>query len=352
MFNPLKFKCTSVVGIDINRCSVKVVEISTHHGTQRIDGFAKEVLPLGALEGNTIKNSHVVSECIKRAIDKGGIQGKHAIVAVPDAAVITQVISINAGLSAREVEEFIKMESENYTPYPSDEINVDFQIMGSSLSNSAMHEVHVFVSRREKVDERVIAVNRAGLEVKVVDIESFAMQRSAQLLVKRSPHENQGKGQLEAIIALIDIGALEIRLVVLQGVRVIFTREEEFASKLLILALLQHNSEKFVSDQLAEWDEVTHLQHLMDGLLLQIKRLLQFFFSTSHYQCIEHLILAGEITGLPRFLPFVQEKMGVVTSIANPLNSLNVNKNLDYQSLLETSPSMMLACGLALRRIR
>ena len=89
----------------------------------------------------------------------------------------------------------------------------------------------------------------------------------------------------------------------------------------------------------------------MDGLLLQIKRLLQFFFSTSQHQSIDAIILAGEMAGLPRLLPVVQEKMGIVTSIANPFSSLNVNKNLDYQLLLDLSPSMMLACGLALRRL-
>ena len=351
MFNPFKFKCTPVVGIDINSAGVKLVEISAHHGTHQIEGFFKESLPQGVIEGHTIKNSQAVTECVARAVEKGRIHGKQAIVAVPDAAVITKTILINTGLSEREIEEFIFLESENYAPYSSDEINVDFQIMDPSLSNSAMHEVHVFVSRSEKVNERVIAVNRAGLEVKVVDIESFAMQRSAQLLIKESFNGMRGKGQFDTMVALIDIGVIEIRLVVLQGTHVIFTREEEWDPQPLIFALRQQSSEELACDKSAVWNEATHLQALMDGLLLQIKRLLQFFFSTSQHQSIDAIILAGEMAGLPRLLPVVQEKMGIVRSIANPYSSLNVNKNLDYQLLLDLSPSMMLACGLALRRL-
>lgn len=352
VFNQLKFKGTSVVGIDINQFGVNLIEISVHNGTHCIEGFANEILPLGAIEGNTIQNSYAVSECIKRAILKGNIHGKKAIVAIPDAAVITKIISINAGLREREIEEFIKMDSENYVPYPSHEINVDFQIVGPSINNLAMQDVRVFVSRTEKVNELVTAVSRAGLEVKVVDIESHAMQRAVQLLIKELAAEKRDIGKLDAIVALIDIGALETNLFVLQGMNIVFTREEEFGSQSLVAALAQSNFGGGNADKFARTDEMASLQPLMEVLLLQIKRMLQFFFSTSHHQVLDAIILSGEIAQLTSLMPFLQKKMGVVTSIANPLSYLKTNKNIDYQLLIETSPSMMLACGLALRQIK
>lgn len=351
MFNPLKFKCTSVVGIDINCIGVSLIEISSHNGTYCIEGFARETLPLGALEGNAIKDSHVVSECLKRAVENGHIRSKQAVVAIPDAAVITKTISINVGLSEREIEEFITIESDLYAPYPSHELHIDFQRIGPSISQMAMQDVRVFVSRTETVNERVSVVNQSGLEVKIVDIESHAIQRSAQWLVKKLAVEGPADGKLDAIVALIDIGALETNLFIFQGMDVIFTRAEEFGSQSLIAAFAHSNLGTLACDNLAWWGEPTNSQPLMEVLLLQIKRMLQFFFATSHHQRIDKIILAGEIARAPSLQLFMQKKMEVVTIIANPLSYFKMNKNLDNQVLIEISPSMMRACGLALRRL-
>ena len=170
MFAPLKCKVHSVVGIDINWFGVTLIEMSIFNGMHRIEGVSKERLPPGALEGNTIKHRHVVSECIQQALEKGGIHSKQAVVAIPDLEVMTQVISIHTGLCDREMEALIQLELAQDGIFKNHDMYVDFQSIGPSVDKFAMQEVRVFASRRESVNERIAVVNRADLQMKVVDI--------------------------------------------------------------------------------------------------------------------------------------------------------------------------------------
>ncbi len=351
VFNLLKLKRkNATVGVDIHHSGVNVIQVSFHQGLPCIDGFAKEVLPLGALEEGTIKNSQLVSECIKRALDKGNIQAKKAVIAVPDAAVITKFISVNADFSLKEIEEFIDIESDDLVSYSRNDVHIDFQVTGSSATNAAMQEVQVFISRAEKVNERVSVVNQAGLDVKIVDIESYAMQRSAQLFVKELVLGGAADDRSGELVAMIDIGWQEIRLFIFLGMDVIFTREEELDHESPIAAPAPYYSGEQAYHSLVRGDELSGLQTLMEVLLSPIQRLLQFFFSRSQYQRIDGIILAGEMARVPGLWLFLQKEMGVVTRVANPLSYLKVSQTIDYQAMIDASPSMMLACGLALRQ--
>ena len=347
----LKLQKTSLVGIDINCLEVKLIEISTYKGAHCIEGFAKEVLPSGALIANTIKNSHAVSECIQRALEKGNIRSKQAVLALPDSSIFSKVISVNAGLSEREVEEFIKINPEQQIPYSSHEISSDFQIVGRSPSNLAMQAVQIFVSRTEKINERVEAVTRAGLKVKIVDIESHAMARSAKLLVQELAHQKLGNGNADYRVAMINIGDLVTHLLVLEGNTLIFNREEEFGSQPLITALEEDKLKVLPYQWVAGAAAAISLPAELEVLLIQIKRMMQFFFSTNNNPRLDAIIVAGGVARLPGLLSLIQNTMGVITRIANPLRYFNVNNTIDYQALIEISPSLMLACGLALRRI-
>ena len=216
-----------------------------------------------------------------------------------------------------------------------------------------MIDVLIVASRAENVSSRVEVINRAGLEVKIVDVESYAVERAAQLLASELPAGGDKKN-----IAIIDIGAVYTHLFVLHGMKIIFSREEEFGGKQLIEAVVnRYGMERpeallaIEQGALPEDYENEVLQPFKELIFLQVKRALQFFFSTSHYTFVDHIILAGGVAKQHGIAQLLQQQINIPTSIANPLMHMDFAKSVNRDIITRDSPMLMVACGLALRQI-
>lgn len=343
----------SILGIDISSTSVKVIEISGKDEHRCVEGYGIEMLPSDVVDGHTIKDTNALANCIKQLVARHQLHSKWVAVAVPDSAVITKVLQINTGLNDSEIEEIILMEADKYIPYPIEEINLDFQVLGPSVKNMSMLDVLIVASRSENVSGRVEAITKAGLQAKIVDVESFAVERVVQLVSKELPAQGKDK-----TIAVFDVGSIFANLFVMHGMKIIFTREEEFGSKQLLDELVSHygityaeqvqmnTQEKMPSDY-----EEKVLTPFKDTILLHIKRSLQFFFSTSHHEFVDHILLSGGVAKIPNLADFIQEKTNVPTTLINPVNHMLLSKKASATGIINDAPLLMLACGLALRKV-
>lgn len=341
----------SILGIDISSTSVKILEISGTGDEHSVEGYGSMALPPHAIEGNVIKNIDEVANCIKKILTKEQLKCKRAALAVPDSAAISKVVQISDGLSDQEIEEVVIVEAEKYIPYPIEEINIDFEILGPTPKNSAMNDVLIVASRAENVNNRVEAITRAGLEAKVIDVESYAVERVAQLFAPMLPAQGQKK-----IIAIIDIGAVYTHLFVLDSMKIIFSREEEFGSKQLIDSMVQHYGMTIAAAAEAierrecppDYEDAV-LNPFHEMILLQVKRTLQFFFSTSHHTFVDYILLAGGGAKQPGLDQLLQEQINIPTSVANPFAYMSLGKQVDRDRITRDSPTLIVACGLALR---
>ena len=353
MLKLFRSKHRSILGIDISSTSVKILEVSVSGDQYCVEGYGSAPLPENSMEGNTIKDVDAVANSIKKLLGTAQLSCRQAACAVPDSSAISKIIQINDGLSEQEIEELVVTEADKYIPYPIDEINIDFNVLGPSSKNSAMVDVLIVASRAENVSSRVDVITRAGLEAKVVDVESYAVERSAQLLASELPAGGDKKN-----IAIIDIGAIYTHLFVLHGMKIVFSREEEFGGKQLIDAVVQRygiqRRDALVAIEdgslPADYtDEV--LQPFKELILLQVKRALQFFFSTSHHTFVDHIILAGGVAKQLDIAQLLQQQINIPTTIANPLAHMSFAKNVNREMITRDSPMLMVACGLALRQI-
>ena len=91
------------------------------------------------------------------------------------------------------------------------------------------------------------------------------------------------------------------------------------------------------------------LMPFMDTLVQQVNRSLQFFFSSTNYVDINHLVFAGGTAMLPGLMDKIEKELGASASIANPFVNMKIASNVDAPILLEDAPSLMVCCGLAMR---
>ena len=133
LFKP---KQTPILGIDISSTSVKLLELSRTGSGFRVESHAVEPLPSEAVAEKVIQDVEAVGEAVRNAVKKAGTRVKDAAVAVPGSAVITKVITMPATLGEEDMEAQIQIEAEQYIPYPLEEINLDFEVLGPSEDNT------------------------------------------------------------------------------------------------------------------------------------------------------------------------------------------------------------------------
>ena len=178
----------NTIGIDISSDSVKLLELSYSGDRHSVECFALVPLPAGTIVEKIIKNTDALADSIRKVVEKSETGAKHVAIAMPDSFVITKVIQMDASLSEEEIENQIVVEADKYIPYPLEEVSLDFQILGPSSKDSDSIDLLLAASRSENVYARVHAIEDAGLTVRVVDIESFAMERACTLITNQLPN--------------------------------------------------------------------------------------------------------------------------------------------------------------------
>jgi type IV pilus assembly protein PilM len=348
-------KKTALVGLDISSTAVKLIEFSQSTGASaslyRIESYAVEPLPVNAVVEKKLADVQTVGETIQKAVAHSGTRAKNAAVAVSGSAVITKVISMSASLSDAEMEAQIQLEADQYIPYPLEEVNIDFDVLGASEAGADMVDVLLAASRQENVDDRVSALEIAGLTAVIVDVEAYAMENACSLMLSVSDEGSSGQ-----TVAVADIGATTTNLQVLHNGNTVYTREQNFGAQQLVEEVQRRYGlprdqalRQIVEGGLPDKYGSEVLGPFQEALAQQIGRALQFFYSASSFNRADQIILAGGSASIPNIDELVEERMGVPTMVANPFTHMSLSPKVRARSLTRDAPALMIAAGLALR---
>lgn len=340
-----------LIGLDISSTSIKLLELGKVGDRYRVESFAVEPLPPEAVIERDIKDIEAVGEAIRRCVNRSGTSCKHAAVAVAGSAVITKTIQLDAGFSEAEIETQIEVEADQYIPYPLEEVSLDFEILGQSEKVSDKVDVLLAASRSENVETRVDALEIGGLTAKVVDIEAYAMERVFDMLGSKVFGQED-----EQVIAVLDIGSTMTSLSVMQNNKTIYTREQVFGGAQLTEEIQRRYGLSYEEAGMAKKqgglpdDYLTEvLEPFKEGIVQQVSRALQFFYSSSQYGEVDHLVLAGGCAGIDGIDELIEERLGTTASIANPFTDMSLSAKINAQALSIDAPALMICCGLALR---
>jgi len=344
-------KTNILIGLDISSTSVKLLELSQSNGSYRVESYAVEPLPPNAVVEKNISDVEGVGEAVKRVLSRSKSTSKSAAVAVAGSAVITKTIEMDAELSDEEMENQIIVEADQYIPYPLDEVAIDFEVLGLSERNPEQVEVLLAACRKENVEMREAALDIGGLKPAVVDIEAHAMKRAFDLVKPQL-----GGNAEDLVVAVIDIGATMTTLSVLADDKAIYTREQLFGGKQLTEEIQRRYSLSFEEAGLAKKQgglpddyEEEVLQPFKEAVLQQVTRSLQFFFSSSQYDDVDYIVLAGGTSSIEGLGEMIESKLGTPTIIANPFLNMSLASRVDADALANDTPALMIACGLAMR---
>ncbi|WP_198291114.1 pilus assembly protein PilM [Methyloversatilis universalis] len=350
IFNP---GARPLLGLDVSSSAVKLVELSrTAKGEYRIERYAIENLPRDSVVDGNIAKLEDVADAVRRAWKRMGTSTRNVALALPAAAVITKKIIVPANQREQELEVLVESEANQYIPFQLDEVNLDFQVVGPAPGNPDEVEVLIAASRKEKVEDRVAVAEAAGLRAVVVDVESYAAQAAFELVEKQLP-----EGGKDTNIVLVDVGANVMNVIILRNDQPVYSREQAFGGYQLTQDIMRNYG---MTPEEAEAAKRTNtlpenyendlLRPFMDNLALEVSRALQFFFTSTQYNSVDHIVLAGGCSIIPGLDEVVANRTQVETRVANPFVDMQLSQAVTAKRLSQDAPSLLVACGLALRR--
>lgn len=354
----LKRKKPSLLGIDISSTSVKLVELSQTDTGYRVESLAVEPLPANAVSEKNIQDVEAVGDTLSRALKKSGSKCKLAALAVPGSSVITKVITMPASLSDSEMETQIELEADQYIPYPLEEINLDFQVLGETKGNPETVDVLLAASRSENVEMRTAIAEISGLTTKIIDVEAYTIEKATRLLTPstQTSSDDATEETPPFVIAVLDVGATMTSLNVIENNELIYTREQAFGGKQLTEEIMRRYGLAY--EEAGRLKKVGGLpdnyipevlEPFKENMAQQVSRFLQFFYTAGQHESVDLIALAGGCASIPGIDELISTQLGVETIIANPFAEMDLSNKVNSQALGNDAPALMIACGLAMR---
>lgn len=350
IFNP---KLRPLIGVDISSTAVKMVElVDAGKGQPRVERYAIEPLPKEAVLDGNLASLEAVAETLQRCWKRLGTSTRFVALALPTSAVITKKITLPANLREQEMEIQVESEANQYIPFALEEVNLDFQVIGPAPGSPDDVEVLLAASRKEKVEDRVAAAEVAELKPVVMDVEAYAIQAAYELVIKQLPQGGAGQ-----IIALVDVGASAMKVTIMKDDQQIYGREQAFGGSQLTDEIMRvygmgadeaENLKR--SGTPPDNYEAEILHPFIENMAQEVARALQFFFTSTPFSEVNHIILAGGSALVPGVAEIVGQRTNVNTLLADPFAGMAISPRIRAKQLAADAPSLMVACGLALRK--
>ena len=340
-----------IVGLDIGSRSIKAAEITETKRGLSLTHFGIVDIAHGAIEEGTINDPETVAESIKQLFKSYNIKESNVAVSIGGYSVIVKKISVQT-MDEEKLQETIHFEAEQYIPFDISDVNLDFQILGESESNPGQMNVFLVAAKKEMVNDYINLVNLAGLNPCIVDVEAFALQNTFE-----ANYDLQSENT-----ALIDIGASKTSLNILKGNSSLFMRDVSLGCGQInqkIMSLIECTFEE--AEQLKYGDKPDKLtQEDLKGIVssvvtdwcTEIRRALDFFYSTYPEDQIKRIILSGGGANIEEFRELLATEASAEVESINPFKNFEIDKkNFDDAFIKQIAPQAAISMGLAMRKV-
>ncbi len=328
---------------------MKLVALSYEKRTLCLNSYAIVGLPASAVVDGHVQELSVVAEAIEKGVKICGSKLFNAITSVPSSAVIIKHLELSNAFSEVELEEQVRIEADQFIPYPLDEVAIDFVVQGPHATNPELNEIILVACRNNDVLQREAAVNSAGLKCDIVDVDTFAIERLLSFLNRESIQNNDP-------IASVDIGASTMTLNVLFQGKVIYNREQGFGSNELVNAIhvqcgmtIEEVEQSFRLNEISMEIEAMLIEPFRETIKQQVSRALQFYYSSNVQNQLSRIYISGGCASIKGLVEGLEEELGIAVELADPFANMEIQAKINKARLNKDTPVLVKACGLALR---
>ena len=343
-------KKASLVGLDIGSRTIKAAEIIETKKGQILKKFGLTDIAPGLIEEGTINDPEDVAESIRQLFKSYNIKQRNVALSIGGYSVIVKKINVQT-MAEEQLQESIQFEAEQYIPFDISDVNLDFQILGPNENNPNQMNVFLVAAKKEMVNDYVNLVNLAGLNPCIVDVEAFALQN-----IFETNYDIEDEN-----IALIDIGASKTSLNILKGSSSVFMRDVSLGCGQInqkIISLINCSFEEadeikleHQPDKISEEDMKEITSTIVSDWCTEIRRALDFFYSTYPDDQIKRIVLSGGGGNIAEFRELLAAEASAAVETINPFGKFSVDDSLDPLFIKEIAPQAAICMGLAIRKV-
>lgn len=336
-----------VTGLDIGNSSTKAVILSHRGKTPRLVSFGSIATPQPGINSDADIDLEAVAKSVKNLMDAVKAPSPDVVVALPESKVFTRVITDLPYLSDDELLSAIKYSAEEFVPLPSDQVNLNWQVLSRS-KNDNNTSVFVVASPKNTIKKYVRVLELAKANPVALETELIAAARALM-----------GENQFAPTTMIIQLGATSTDFAVVSKSLILLTRSIATGGMALTRAISQYLN--FEMAQAEEYKKVYGLledqlggkifqilKPIVDVIVSESHRVIQAFQTKNPQNPIKRVVLAGGGSKLPGLVVYFANNLGLEIQEADPW--FLVDKDPSLQSKLAAdAPAYTVAVGLAMR---
>ena len=285
-------------------------------------------------------------EVISQAVTAAGIKTKNVAVGLPSRKTYTAIIEV-PNAPAKELEQTVMYEVDQYIPMAVDEAKVDFAVLGVSPNDPAKAEVLLSSIAAASAENTLEMIESVGLNVIAQEPEPIAMARALT------------PAGINDARMIIDLGERATDLVVVYNgaprlVRSIPGGLEQFSSTLATnLNIKNDQARQFIlkfglaQDKL-EGQVYKALESILETFAGELMKSVRFFQGKYANVPLGGIVLSGFAGVIPFIDAYIQMKTNVVTVQGNPWQFVRVTPE-QQQALVNVASEFAVVIGLAER---
>jgi type IV pilus assembly protein PilM len=344
-------KKNRLVGLDIGSRTLKLAEIIDTKAGSTLKNFSSIDIEPGLIEEGSVRDPEAVSGYIRELFNSIKLKDKNVAISIGGYSVIVKKINVQT-MTEDELHETIHFEAEQYIPFDISEVNLDFQILGESEHNPNQMNVLLVAAKKEMISEYINLMKMAKLHPRIIDVDAFALQNIFKF----------NYSQEDENIALIDIGASKTSLNILKDNVSEFMRDVSLGCEQIndkIASTVGCTIEETEAIKLGEESDLISAEDLKEIVVsvvtdwcIEIKRALDFFYSTYPEEQISRIVLSGGGANIKKFLELLAAETSAEVEVINPFQNFIVDSTrVDSSYLEQIAPQAAICMGLAARKI-
>ena len=202
------------IGIDIDRGSIKAVQLSGSGGGYVLQHVGYHRLPPGIIVDGEVADHNLLASEIREFWGSHSFKGRSVTVGVSNQKVVVRLLDF-PHMKPEDLQGAISFEAQDHIPMPLDEAVLDYVVLGPREERSDLDRVLVVAAQREMISRYTSAVRAGGLRPDGVDVKALSLTRSTL------PDPFFGE---DGAVLLLDVGAEITNLVVADRGNPVLTR--------------------------------------------------------------------------------------------------------------------------------
>ncbi len=365
-FKKIFGKSNKGIGIELAPERVNIAQIRKQRQGFKLDSLISVPVPEGVFVDGQIADPPTMAQLIQQALADSKISASNVSTSVTGRDSIVRLIPVPAELDDKELREMVlNHEAGLYLPYPREEADVDYQKLGYFVDEDGIEKVQVLLvaTRKEVTDTYVSTFEQAGLQINVLEINSFALIRTIREQLRQfGPQEAIVLVDIEfdsteiAIIVngvpqfsrTVPIGTQQMQTALAKAMNLPVSRDLDLLQGITIPQTSQEADGK--TGMTAANPGLAAMMRVLGELIDELRRSIDFYLNQAEDLEVAQILLAGSGGGLEQLDELLIQRLSLPTTQIDPVTSLSLEIDEEKYPTVQR-PGLGVVLGLGMREV-